>query len=64
MLASGMFAAPYVQQMNVATPMRDGVLLRANIFLPPGAGHFPAVLMRTPYSKGNAITPNFLAFVN
>jgi uncharacterized protein len=63
-LASGIFAAPYVQQMNVATPMRDGVILRANIFRPPRAARFPTILLRTPYNKGNAITPNFLAIVN
>jgi hypothetical protein len=63
-LASGIFAAPYFQQINVATPMRDGVVLQANVFRPPGAARFPTILLRTPYNKGNAITPNFLAFVN
>lgn len=32
-------------------PMRDGVKLATNIFLPPGEGPWPVVLTRTPYSK-------------
>lgn len=37
---------------NVSVPMRDGVNLKANIFLPEAEGKFPAVVMRTPYGKG------------
>jgi putative CocE/NonD family hydrolase len=33
-------------------PMRDGVELSADIFLPPeGDGHYPAILQRTPYDN-------------
>jgi predicted acyl esterase len=32
-------------------PMRDGVNLAMNIFLPEGSGPFPVVLQRTPYGK-------------
>jgi len=32
-------------------PMRDGVILAANVFLPEGDGPFPVVLIRTPYCK-------------
>lgn len=31
--------------------MRDGVRLATNIYLPEGAGPWPAVLIRTPYNK-------------
>jgi putative CocE/NonD family hydrolase len=34
-------------------PMRDGVKLMTNIFLPEAEGEFPVVVMRTPYGKGN-----------
>jgi putative CocE/NonD family hydrolase len=44
--------------------MRDGVRLSANIFLPAGHAHFPAILVRTPYGKGYDITPNYQAFVD
>ena len=31
--------------------MRDGVILRANVFRPDTAGTFPGLLVRTPYGK-------------
>src|SRR5271165_3458748 len=37
---------------DVKIPMRDGVTLSANLFLPKAKGPFPVVLMRTPYGKG------------
>jgi hypothetical protein len=41
----------YTFQSNVMTPMRDGVQLAANVFLPKQGGPFPVILMRTPYGK-------------
>ena len=38
-------------ERNVDVPMRDRVLLRANVFRPEGDGPFPALLLRTPYGK-------------
>ena len=32
-------------------PMRDGVELATDVYLPEGAGPFPAVLVRLPYDK-------------
>ena len=32
-------------------PMRDGVGLFTDIYLPPGDGPFPVVLTRVPYGK-------------
>ena len=32
-------------------PMRDGVHLATDVYLPEGAGPFPAVLVRLPYDK-------------
>jgi putative CocE/NonD family hydrolase len=37
---------------DVKIPMRDGVELSANVFLPQAQGPFPVVLTRTPYGKG------------
>ena len=37
-------------ERNVDMPMRDGVLLRANVFRPEGDGRF-GLLLRTPYGK-------------
>ena len=38
-------------QLDVKVPMRDGVLLSADIYRPRGAPPVPAVLIRTPYSN-------------
>ena len=40
-------------QRNVAVPMRDGVVLRANVFRPNRGGPYPVLVMRTPYGKRN-----------
>jgi putative CocE/NonD family hydrolase len=36
---------------GVATPMRDGTTLRADIWRPGGTGPWPAILIRTPYGR-------------
>ncbi|WP_422367368.1 CocE/NonD family hydrolase [Pelagibius sp.] len=46
----------YVCKSNVMVPMRDGVKLATDIYLPAKAkefvgGRFPAILVRTPYDK-------------
>ncbi len=38
-------------EANVAVPMRDGVILRADIFRPAKPGKYPVLMMRTPYNK-------------
>ncbi len=40
-----------VSEADVAVPMRDGVVLRANVYRPPGEGPFPVVLSAHPYGK-------------
>ena len=44
---------PFIFEKNVMLPMRDGTQLAANIFRPKGEGKFPAILIRTPYGKGD-----------
>jgi len=39
-------------ERNVAVPMRDGVILRADVFRPAEGGPWPVLVMRTPYGKG------------
>ena len=36
---------------DVAVPVRDGTVLRANVFRPDSEGSFPGLLLRTPYGK-------------
>lgn len=38
-------------ELNVMVPMRDGVKLAADIYLPDEKGPFPVLLCRTPYNK-------------
>lgn len=63
MLASSTFAILAVQlsaygdqmevvtERNIAVPMRDGTILRANVFRPDHGGPYPVLVMRTPYGK-------------
>lgn len=44
-------AAPGIVERNVAVPMRDGVVLRADLRRPAGEGRFPTLVYRTPYGK-------------
>src|SRR5256885_9636005 len=40
------------------SPMRDGVLLSADVYLPPGPGPFPALLCRTIYDNQQSSAGN------
>jgi uncharacterized protein len=44
----------FVRDTNVAIPMRDGVVLRADVWRPGGEGRFPVLVYRTPYDKSEA----------
>jgi putative CocE/NonD family hydrolase len=46
----------FIVERNVDVPMRDGVILRADIFRPRGEGRFPVLVYRTPYGKDAAQT--------
>jgi putative CocE/NonD family hydrolase len=43
--------APVQVQSDVPARMRDGVVLRADVYRPDGPGPFPVLLTRTPYGK-------------
>lgn len=45
--------APVILQ-DVDVPMRDGVVLRADVYRPAGPGSFPVLIYRTPYGKAEA----------
>ena len=42
---------PGTRLVDVAVPMRDGVILRADVWLPKAQGRFPTLVYRTPYGK-------------
>ena len=50
-----------VIEKDVPTPMRDGVVLRADVFRPAAPGKYPVILQRTPYNK-NLTTVGLLMF--
>jgi putative CocE/NonD family hydrolase len=43
-----------VLEKNVTVPMRDGVVLRADVMRPAAGGKFPVLVYRTPYGKDAA----------
>jgi uncharacterized protein len=56
--------AAAVKHLDVKIPMRDGVNLAGNVFLPSARGRFPVILERTPYGKGKGITQGYQAFLD
>ncbi|MGH9342781.1 MAG: CocE/NonD family hydrolase [Terriglobia bacterium] len=48
-------------QQNVPVQMRDGVILRADIYRPDAPGAFPVLLERTPYNKANEVETAYKA---
>jgi hypothetical protein len=43
--------APMRVDTGVAVPMRDGIVLRADLYRPAGEGRFPVLVYRTPYDR-------------
>jgi uncharacterized protein len=42
-------------ELDVGARMRDGVVLRANVYRPDGVGPWPTLLTRTPYMKDDPL---------
>ena len=53
---------PAVIERNVAIAMRDGVVIRADVFRPEGDGPFPALYAVSPYNKDLASLPPIPSF--
>jgi len=47
----GTHSTELIVQRDVEVPMRDGTLLRTDLYRPAGDGPFPTLLQRTPYAK-------------
>ena len=43
-----------IREVDVPVPMRDGVVLRADVIRPAGSQRFPTLVYRTPYGKADA----------
>lgn len=50
-LAAAPAAAQVRSQFGLMAPMRDGVRLAADVWLPDAPGRYPVLLVRTPYMK-------------
>jgi putative CocE/NonD family hydrolase len=48
-------AKNFILEKGVAVPMRDGVMLRADVLRPRDTGRFPVLVYRTPYGKEPAL---------
>jgi uncharacterized protein len=46
----------YTEKQDVPATMRDGTILRSNVFTPDRPGRYPVILMRLPYNKDVAQT--------
>ena len=44
-------AVPMIVHRDLPIPMDDGIVLRADVFLPPEPGAFPVVMSLGPYGK-------------
>ena len=44
-------------ESNVEAVMRDGTILRADVYHPDDGGQYPSLLCRTPYQK---LTPRYV----
>lgn len=51
-------------QKNVAVPMRDGVILRADVRRPSATGKYPVLIFRTPYDKNEGDLDNERSFAD
>ena len=54
--ASAAESCTYTKADDVPTAMRDGTILRSNVFTPTAPGTFPVILLRLPYNKDLAQT--------
>jgi putative CocE/NonD family hydrolase len=48
-------------ERDVPVPVRDGTILRADVYRPAGPGPFPVLLIRTPYDKKGMKTAPYVA---
>jgi uncharacterized protein len=57
--SAGMVPAGMVIERDVPVPMDDGIVLRADVFRPPGPGRHPVLLSYGPYAKGLAFQDGY-----
>lgn len=63
LLAQNKSKVPATNLLDLAVPMRDGVRLATDVFLPAATGRWPTVLVRTPYSRHSPGIRGYRTFV-
>ncbi len=58
--SGGCGSATITVDLDVPASMRDGVVLRANVFRPAGSGPWPTLLARLPYGKDGPVLSDWL----
>ena len=51
--------AQVVVERGVKTAMRDGTILRADVYRPAAQGRYPVLLQRTPYNKSGGVDAGY-----
>lgn len=59
---TSILSAQIRHKFDVRMPMRDGIKLSADIWLPPAEGKYPAIFVRLPYLKTNPRVPQMGKF--
>ena len=62
--ASALLFAVEAEKRAARVRMRDGVTLGTHVYRPAGSGRVPALLIRTPYGKGNDLLPAYRVFID
>lgn len=53
-----------IQQLGIPVPMRDGIRLAADVYLPHSGGRFGTVLIRTPYNRKSGALGTYRFFTS
>lgn len=53
-----------IQQLGIPVPMRDGIRLAADVYLPRAGGRFGTVLLRTPYNRKSGALGTYRFFTS
>lgn len=55
LLTPWLAAGEVYKEENVSVPMRDGIVLRADVYRPSASGAYPVLVYRTPYGKHTTV---------
>src|SRR4051794_13606421 len=59
LLLVGLLKGEVVVERGVKATMRDGTVLRGDVYRPSGEGRYPVLLQRTPYNKSGGVDSGY-----